>query len=243
MTPGEPEAPAASLVILAGGASRRMGGGQKALLRVGDREVLDRLLDGPGRDFQDIVLAAPPSSALAEALERFGWIGRPEAFRRTADGARLRIVPDRRPGRGPLAGLETALPAARAERAWVLACDLPFMVAEVGRILLSALEEGGDGEVAGREAAVRAQAETAPPRAVVPYVDGRLQPLCAAYQRWAAGRARKLLDADRRRTTEWLEELAVTRLPASAFQSAGDPERLFLNLNEPADLARAGRLA
>ena len=76
------------------------------------------------------------------------------------------VVIDRRPGRGPLEGLFTAFGFARAPRVFVVAADAPFVTVKTAAELASFWD-----------------ADT---QAVVPVnPQGRLEPLCALYDRAA----------------------------------------------------------
>jgi len=78
-------------VILAGGGSSRMGGGDKCLRRIGDRRVLDHVCDRLRDQVPRMILSANG------AAERFADIGLP-------------VVPDGPDAaRGPLAGLLAAM--------------------------------------------------------------------------------------------------------------------------------------
>jgi molybdopterin-guanine dinucleotide biosynthesis protein A len=74
--------------------------------------------------------------------------------------SRFEVVSDSYPGAGPLGGLLTGLRRLPEGAHLVVACDMPYLVPELLRRLLERCQ--------GFEAAV-------------PLVDGRLQPLCAAY--------------------------------------------------------------
>lgn len=253
-------------MLLAGGASRRMGGVPKAFLRVGRREILQRVLDAVAPVCTDLVLVANDTEAAAGALARYGWREAPGGFAPPAEGSggpafrferaagpasgaegsravRLRLFADRRPGEGPLAGLEAGLLAIRVPTAWVVACDLPFLRPALGRLLLGALEdaERSAARRSGRATAPPPPAEPAavPPLAAVPRWDGRPQPLCAAYAREAGRVAAACLDAGVRRVETFLERLALVPVPDDPVRALGDPARLFLNVNTPADLERA----
>ncbi|HKS15935.1 MAG TPA: molybdenum cofactor guanylyltransferase [Planctomycetota bacterium] len=91
--------------ILAGGAGTRLGGREKALIEVGGKPVLARLLDRLQPHFSEIVLST-------NRPELFGWTG-------------LACVPDRLTVRSPLAGLHGILSAIRAPKAFVIGCDMP----------------------------------------------------------------------------------------------------------------------
>lgn len=223
---------ASSVVILVGGGSRRLGR-PKAFLQVGGREILERVLEA-ARDSSDIVLATNDPRPCAEAVLRYGWSpgdddrpgGAPHAFRR---GTRnLRVVTDRAPNLGPVAGLAAGLGAAERDLCWVLSCDLPFVTAELGRLLLHELRETE------RKSA---------PRAVIPDLSGRDQPLCAAWDAAAAGVAERCLEAGGRSVRDLLEEVDARRLPEERLRQVGDPGQLLFNVNTPEDLERARRLA
>jgi len=106
-----------SLVILAGGLSRRMGR-DKASLRVGDSTLLAYLVHRLGSAVDEVLVAGGP---------------RPEV-------PGVRWVPDSLPGAGPLAGMAAGLRAAAAPAAWVLACDLPDAEPALGLLLFKALD-------------------------------------------------------------------------------------------------------
>jgi molybdenum cofactor guanylyltransferase len=179
--------------VLAGGESRRYGR-DKAREIVAGKSLLGRA-----------------TGTLAEVLARVVVVSsRP----RSGDG--WTSVPDLRPSKGPLAGIEAAL-AHAAELglggAFVLACDLPLVDAATVRTVIAALAPG--------------VAAAAPARSGAPGVE----PLCGAYRMEALGAVRAALDRD---------ELAVHRV----FAHVGGvtvhvPPDLLLNVNRPADREHA----
>ena len=92
-----------SLVILAGGLSRRMGR-DKASLPAGDGTLIEHL-------------ARRLAPVVDETIVAGGSV-RP-------DLPDVRLVPDRAEGLGPLAGIHAGLTAARHPHVWVVAVDLP----------------------------------------------------------------------------------------------------------------------
>ncbi len=106
-------------VVLAGGASRRMGR-EKAALPIGGEPLLRRAV-----------------SRLRLALAEVIVIGHPTVAPLIPD---TRIVADAWPGRGPLGALATALQATDAEWVMLTACDMPFtqpaLVREMARLAL-----------------------------------------------------------------------------------------------------------
>lgn len=119
-------------VLLAGGLSRRMGGGDKTLKAVGGRAILDRVIDKARRQAVPLILNANGDPA------RFVAYGLP-------------VVPDAIEGyAGPLAGVLTGLEwaAAHAPNAeWVasFATDAPFLPDDlVPRLHITVMQEGAD---------------------------------------------------------------------------------------------------
>jgi molybdopterin-guanine dinucleotide biosynthesis protein A len=109
--------------ILAGGAARRLGGTNKALLRIGGERIIDRQLAQVRQLTGDVFIVAPD--------------------RAPYDDLCLPVVADEIPGAGALGGILTALIASPCPRTLVLACDLPFVTAA----LLRLLEQAGDADL------------------------------------------------------------------------------------------------
>lgn len=221
-----------SAVILAGGESRRLGS-TKAFRRVGEREILERELEAT-IGFRDTVLATNDPRPCASALLRYGWTPDEEdpaspATARFRRGSRsLRVVTDAIPNSGPVGGLAAGLGAAVEDLCWVLSCDLPFVTPELGRLLLRELD------------GIERQSA---PRALIPVLGGRDQPLCSAWDAEAAVIAERCLTAGRRSVRELLDGLDARRLSEERLRELGDPTRLLLNVNTSEDLERARSLA
>ena len=92
-----------SLVILAGGLSRRMGR-DKAALPAGDGTLIEHL-------------ARRLAPVVEETIVAGGSV--------TPNLPDVRLVADRADGLGPLGGMHAGLTAARYPHVWVVACDLP----------------------------------------------------------------------------------------------------------------------
>ena len=147
------------------------------------------------------------------------------------DAARAGILPLGRGGRGvadafpdggALGGIATGLAAARAEWSLVVACDMPFLSASLLRYM------------AGCRAGVDA---------VVPLIGGRPEPTHAFYSRRCQPAIRTCLAAGARQISGFYDAVAV-RYISEAEARRFDPELLsFFNINHPADLERARRLA
>jgi len=190
-------------VVLAGGASRRMGR---------DKRMLPWGTDADGRPrtlLQSVVdtLAAVADDVIVVANDR-------------PDIERARVVPDAIPGSGSLGGILSGIEAARHERVFVAAADMPFLNVALVRDLLGRLE-GHD--------------------AVVPIVGGRPEPLHAVYGPAVAIAARRQIGRGQLKIALAFEGLDVVRVPEAELRAL-DPDLLsFRNVNTPEDYAGARR--
>lgn len=104
------EEPEISVLVLAGGGSRRMGQDKaKLVLDAEDAQaitMIDRVLRVAALLSRDILI-----------------VGREQG---SAENA-ARFIPDAFPGKGPLGGLLTGLRAMHHDRCLLLACDMPFV--------------------------------------------------------------------------------------------------------------------
>jgi molybdopterin-guanine dinucleotide biosynthesis protein A len=183
----------ATLLLLAGGESRRMGR-PKALLPAGGVTLIEWVAARLAPAFAGLLVAARRPEQVPAAL-------------------RPRLVHDRHPGAGPLAGVEAGLAASSHDVVVAVACDMPNVTADLVRRL--ALAAGAE---PGLDAAV-------------PRVGGRPEPACAAYRRSAAEPIRAALDAGRFKAADVLAGLRVRWLD-------GEDEALFANLNTAEDYRR-----
>jgi molybdopterin-guanine dinucleotide biosynthesis protein A len=111
-----------SLVIQAGGESRRMGSDKALLPFLGQPLIL-----------------RPLSRLAGLANEVLVTSNRPESYRFLS----LTPIPDLSPGLGALGGLYTALSAARYPYVAVVACDMPFASLEILALELILVKETG----------------------------------------------------------------------------------------------------
>ena len=111
-------------VVQAGGKSTRMGGEPKALLELGGRRIIERVLDVV-RPVVDDVLIVTNTPAL------YGFLGVP-------------MVADIYPDHGSLGGIFSGLNAAAGDAAFTVACDMPFLHPGVARLVI---DRAGEGDV------------------------------------------------------------------------------------------------
>jgi molybdenum cofactor guanylyltransferase len=115
--------PAISSIIFAGGLGTRLGGTKKALLEIGGRRVIERVIDAL-RPMGDEIIVVDNDDSLAHVPG-------------------VRIVPDDETRAGVLVALASGLAAATGELCLVVACDMPFLDGDVLRWLVD-LAEGHD---------------------------------------------------------------------------------------------------
>ncbi len=133
-------------------------------------------------------------------------------------GLPARLVADESPGLGPLSGLQVGLRTCRTEHVMVAACDLPFLNVELLRHMARLPRSY---------------------QALVPWRDGRWEPLHAIYARSCLETVDAMAAASGGSMQELLGRLNVRRLDEEEMDRL-DPDGLSLvNLNERSDLDRA----
>lgn len=131
-------------------------------------------------------------------------------------------VIDEHPGKGSLGGIYTGLHAALTEWAVFCACDMPFPSPRLYRALLSNCDTND---------------------AVVPVVEGRPEPIHAAYSRVCLEPIRQKLAADRLKISGFFEDVRVCYFTEDRVRAI-DPDLLsFFNINTQQDLDKANRIA
>jgi len=108
----------ATLLVLAGGSSRRMGS-PKALLPLGGTTLVEWLVARLAPGFDHVLVAARDAGQLPPGL-------------------RSRLVCDLHAGAGPLAGVEAGLAASPHDTVVAVACDMPRVTAALADRLLDA---------------------------------------------------------------------------------------------------------
>lgn len=193
--------------VLAGGAGRRFGG-DKTAADVGGVPMIRRAVDALGAACDEVVVIS----------------SRPETLR-----GEWRVVPDLRPGLGPLAGIETALsllssaggaaPSSPDDGVVVLASDLPLVGPDAVDCLVTAYRAARRGARSGSGVEAAAAARIGDPA---------FEPLFAVYSPACAPVVTRLLDEGRSAAQELFRAVSGV-----AVEVPGDVASL--NVNTPND--------
>jgi molybdopterin-guanine dinucleotide biosynthesis protein A len=180
-------------IVLCGGRSSRMGT-PKAMLPFGNETLLQRAVRLLSTMCSPVVVAAANDQKLPELPEN------------------VRILRDELDGQGPLPALALGLRSVRddVDRAFALACDLPFLQAGTVARILESLEQH---------------------RIAAPWSHGYFHPLAAAYRVDVLPELLELQASGERSLQELFE-----RIPAAKLTVADEELR---NLNTPADYRAA----
>jgi molybdenum cofactor guanylyltransferase len=191
-------------VVLAGGRSSRMGSDKAALVLDG-RPLLARVVERLRLALGSVIVIGPERLAALQP-------GAP-------------IIPDARPGLGPLGGLATALETAQTDWVFLVACDMPFIQPALVRYMATlALAASEDEAVAIRS-------------------PGGLEPLHAAYRRGVTPVIARTFAAPHPSMRGLLRHLRVIEVAPEAI-ARFDPHGLStFNANTEEDWRRAITLA
>jgi len=179
-------------LVLAGGEGRRVGGQDKGWLQWRGQALIIHALERL-RPQVDVV-----SISANRNLSRYAVLGHP-------------VLGDLRSGYcGPLAGIEAALFATRADLLLCVPCDAPELPMDLRQRLESALEPDND--------------------AAVVSLHGRLQPVFVLLRTRTLTSLSVYLDGGGRKVGEWLGTLSLRNVDfsgaAEAFQNLNHPENL-----------------
>ncbi len=190
-------------VILAGGRSGRFGE-DKALAPWCGKTLVEHVVEILKPVFPAVLV-------VVKARRRFGFL----------EGGKVRVVTDGYRARHALGGIYTGLLRARTVRAFVVACDMPFINPGVVRALARRCAEYD---------------------AVVPVFGGMPQPLCALYSRKCIGTIRHMIAGKRFRIRDLFLHVRTRFVPENVMRKA-DPRGLsFVDLDTRKDYRSALRM-
>lgn len=190
---------ACSGAVLAGGESRRFGQ-DKAHAILAGKPLVSYVVETLQALFEDVLIVTNEPVS----YEHFD----------------VTVVSDIVRGAGSLGGLLTALVHAKAERCFVVACDMPFLNPTLIRRML--------GRCKGMDV-------------VVPSVQGDLQPLHAIYSKRCIGHIQERIAEGEFRIYDFYPEVLTFHLEERVCREVDPESRSFANINTQEDLARALR--
>jgi molybdopterin-guanine dinucleotide biosynthesis protein A len=179
-----------------------MGGYPKALLDVGGRRIVERVVHAIRPVVDDLLL-------VTNTPDLYAFLGLP-------------MVGDVDPGGGALGGIYSGLRAAAGEAAFTVACDMPFLRADVARLVV---ERAPLGDV------------------VVPVVGGQYETLHACYRKSCLPHMAACLAARQLKIVGFFPRVRVVEVPEGEIARLADPSVVFMNVNTPEEFERARALA
>jgi molybdopterin-guanine dinucleotide biosynthesis protein A len=182
-------------IILAGGKAGRMGGINKAFIEVGGERLIDRTMRVYRPLFGEIIIS---TNSPLEYLE-----------------FDARLVADIYRGKGPLGGIHAGLLHATCERAFVSACDMPYLNDTFIRYMI----EQADGY-----------------DLVVPVTVNGFESLHAIYSRRCLPVIESQIERDELKVSLLFRKFKTREIPEDEIRRFDPEGRLFANLNRPDDL-------
>lgn len=219
--------PRVSGIILAGGQSRRMGR-DKAFIALNGKPIVAHVLETMQRICSETIIVANN----APNYKHFS----------------VPIVGDVFPGKGSLGGIYSGLQAANEEHVLAVACDMPFLNADLLRYMISLASKydvvipqaSSPSSKTPRGALADSQPEKTAPHPNQPLAkENDLHPMHAIYSKQCLAPMREKLRADDLRLIGFFDRVRV-RMIESAEVDRFDPLHWsFFNVNTPEDLEMA----
>lgn len=186
--------------MLSGGKSSRMGK-NKAFLEVGSKRILDHIVDT-----LKILIPAEDIVLVTNNPQDYAYL-------------KIKTVTDLIPGLGPLSGIHAGLYYTEKYYNLVVACDMPFISAELAQILFA--------EAAGFDV-------------TVPEINGKLHPLFAVYAKNCLEPIEKALKEGIYQVASVYPELKVNYVNLKDLSLGEvDIQKVLMNINTPEDLEKA----
>jgi molybdenum cofactor guanylyltransferase len=185
-----------SAAIMAGGKSTRMGQ-DKAWIELDGEPLIARV-----------------AAVLAEVADEVIIVANDPRY----ESLGLRVVRDRYPQGGALGGIATGVSAATHDTVLVAACDMPFLSADVWRVLLA---HAGEADV------------------VIPRIGGEYETLHAIYTKACVPHMVRSLAENRLRVIAFFDAVRVLAIDEPELRAADATLRAFTNVNTPEELATA----
>lgn len=180
-----------SAIILAGGKSSRMGM-DKALLKLNNLTLIVGALEKIRVLFDEIIIVTSQSV-------KYNFKG-------------IKEVVDIFPGQGPLGGIHAGLKTAKYEKAFVVACDMPFWEPDIVKRLWDAATDYD---------------------AAVPKKDSFLEPLFAVYSKACLPAIEECFKQNLLSVFDFYQSVNINYVEKDDLLSFTNSKRAFLNINTP----------
>lgn len=181
-------------IVLAGGLSTRMGR-DKASMPWGSGTLLSAVLEKLNPVCSELIIV----SNIPREIENFP----------------VRIIPDRYPQCGPLAGIHAGLLAVQSDYAFVVACDMPYLNTQAAGFIADA--------ATGYDAAI-------------PFIDGYYHPLHGVYRKSCLPFIERMLAAGDYRVLDFYDKIALRKIAKEEIAVFDPALRTLYNINSPEDI-------
>lgn len=186
-----------TLAVQAGGLSSRMGQ-DKGLVKLAGIPLIEHVLKRLNGVADETIITS----------------NNPDSYRYL----KLPIASDKVPGAGALAGLQTALRAAKGDFVFVVACDMPLVNRQLVKFIVS---QANDADL------------------VIPLFNDRYQPFHALYRRDTGLKAiEQSISDNQRRMISIHSNLKVREIQSIEFEDIDPLGDSFVNVNDPQELAQ-----
>jgi len=186
-----------TLAVQAGGLSSRMGQ-DKGLVKLAGIPLIEHALKRLNGVADETIITS----------------NNPDSYRYL----KLPIASDKVPGAGALAGLQTALRAAKGDFVFVVACDMPLVNRQLVKFIVS---QANDADL------------------VIPLFNDRYQPFHALYRRDTGLKAiEQSISDNQRRMISIHSKLKVREIQSIEFEDIDPLGDSFVNVNDPQELAQ-----
>jgi len=186
-------------IVLAGGKATRMGGAcDKAFLKIDNETMISRQLMVLKQIFKEIIIVTNSTNSYK-------------------DTKGVTIISDIIQERGPIGGIYSGLLASGSFYNFVVACDMPFINAELIEYMIT-LRDGFD--------------------IVVPHIGGKYEALFSIYSKNCIRPINQAMEKDRLTVRELFAGVRVRELAGEEIMRFGDADTIFMNVNTKEDLCR-----
>jgi len=186
-----------TIALIAGGKSSRMGT-DKSFVELAGTPLIEHLMVRVDGLANTILITNRPDDYVHLGLPMFSD-----------------VIPEK----GSLGGIYSAIHHSQSEWTLALACDMPFVSAELLRYMVGLRDESLD--------------------VIVPRVDKYPQGLHALYRRTCLEPIRARIDADRLKVIGFYGDVRVRYLDEAEYEKFDSAKQSFFNVNTPQDLEEA----